>query len=118
MTKRFIRQDFMRHLRLGKKRKKLQKWRRPRGRDSKMRLNMKGYPAHPSVGFKAPRKQAGKIQGYTPFLITNLNELKNIGKNSAIIISRKVGARKKMDLIKKASEMNIKILNLKHGAKI
>ncbi|MBS3066141.1 50S ribosomal protein L32e [Candidatus Pacearchaeota archaeon] len=118
MTKKFIRQDFMRHLKLGKKRKKLQKWRRPRGRQSKMRLNMKGYPAHPSVGYKSPRKEAGKIQGYNPVLITNLNELKNMGKNSAVIISRRVGAKKKIEIIKKASEMNLKILNIKQGAKI
>ena len=106
MTK-FIRQDYMRHLKIGKKRKKLQKWRKPKGRHSKMREKRKGYPISPSIGYKSPRKVIPAK------LINNMNELKNLKEKSAIIIAKKVGARKKMEIIKLAQEKNIRILNIK-----
>ena len=111
MHKKFIRQDSGRYSRLGKKRKKLQKWRKPRGRDSKMRLKRKSYPSVVSIGYKSPRKDLGKIRGKNPILVHNLNELKKSGKNSIVIIG-KIGAKKKLDLIKYASENKIEIHNL------
>ena len=60
MAPTFIRQDYMRHIKIGSGRKKLLKWRRPKGRHSKMRKQRKGYPAIPTVGYKAPKKEYGK----------------------------------------------------------
>lgn len=113
MTRKFLRQDMMRHLRLGKKRKKNQKWRRPKGRDSKMRLKMKGYPVSPSVGYKVPQKDAGKIRGMNPVLVHNVEQLTRILKGNAGMIGSRVGAKKKLEIMKKAEEMNIPLLNVK-----
>ena len=112
MSKKFIRTDSNRYLKLGKKRRKLQVWRRAKGRHSKIRKKRRGYPVMPTVGYKASRSQYGKVSGLYPILINNTQDLSKIGKNSAAIISSKVGAKKKPDIIKKAEEMKIKILNL------
>lgn len=115
--RKFLRQETGRHLRIGKRKKKYQTWRRPKGRHSKMRKKRKSYPVSPSVGYKSPKNEAGKIFGLTPILISNIRELEKLNKNSAVIIARKVGARKKIEIIKKADEMNLKILNVKSGVK-
>lgn len=112
MSKEFKRQETHRHSRLGKKRKKLQTWRRPKGRDSKMRLKMKSYPISPTIGHRSSKKDSGKIKGLTPIIVHNLKDLGKCDKNSIIIIA-KIGAKKKLDIIKKAQEKNIKILNVR-----
>ncbi len=113
MSKRFLRQDYMRHIKLGKHRKKLLKWRKPKGRHSKMRKQRKGYPISPGIGYKSPSKFSGRINSQIPIIINNLKELFNLDKNSLIIISRKLGARKRIEMLKKADEMKLKILNIK-----
>ncbi len=111
MPHRFLRVDTNRFLRLGKKRRKLQKWRRARGKSNKMRLGRAGYASVPKVGFKTARKDAGKIMGLAPKLVHNIKELESLGKNDIAIIAR-IGARKKLELIKRAEELKIKILNI------
>ena len=115
MGKRFIRTDSNRYSRLGKKRKKLQVWRRARGKHSKIRRKRFSYPVMPTVGYKSPRAELGKIKGLKPILIKNLKDLELAGKDSILILAR-VGAKKKLELIKKAQEKNLKISNL-GGAK-
>jgi len=109
--KKFVRQESSRHSRIGKNRKKLQVWRKPKGRDSKMRLKRKSYPAVPLVGYKTPKKDFGKISGLIPVLVHNSNELNRIPQNSIVIIAR-IGAKKRMELLKIATEKKIKILNV------
>lgn len=111
MNKRFLRTDTQRFSRLGKNRRKLQKWRSVRGKSNKMRLGRAGYPSVPKVGFKSAKSESGKVKGMIPKLVHNLNELQSLGKNEAAILAR-VGARKKLEIIKKAEELKIKILNL------
>lgn len=108
--KEFIRRDLVRYSKLGKNRKKLRKWRRPKGRDNKMREKRKGYPKTVSIGYKSQKSGHQK-----PILIHNENEFKNLTKNTPIILA-KLGAKKKIHFIKKASELNLNILNVK-GAK-
>jgi large subunit ribosomal protein L32e len=114
MTIKFIRRDSKRFSKIGKNRKKLQKWRRPSGRDNKIRENRRGYPTKVKVGFKSSKKEIGKIEGLIPYRVLNLKDLENAGKENIVIIG-KVGARKKIDLIKKANEMKFKIMNVKSG---
>ena len=111
MAKRFLRTDYMRLSKLGKNRKKLQVWRRARGMHSKIRRRRRGYPEMPLIGRRTPKKQANKVNGLIPVLVHNLNELGRTTKNNIIIIAR-IGAKKKIELIKKAKEMNLQILNL------
>src|SRR3989344_3820939 len=99
----FLRQDWMRHSRLGKGRKKLQKWRRPRGRHSKIRRKRFGYPLKVMIGFSSPKKDAGKIYGHIPVLVHNIKEMSILKKGSVAILAR-VGAKLKIEMLKKARE--------------
>lgn len=110
MKKRFLRSDWMRHSRLGKNRKKLQKWRKPRGMHSKIRKKRVGYPSFPAVGYRTPRNDACKVRGLVPVLVHNVRELENAGRGSGVIIAG-VGAKKKIEIMKTANEKGIKVLN-------
>jgi len=57
MMKKFLRRTWNRYTKLGRKRKKKQKWRRPTGRDNKMREKRRGYPKIVSVGYKNSGKE-------------------------------------------------------------
>jgi len=112
MTKlKFIRADTFRYSRLGKNRSKLLKWRKPRGKHNKLRLKRAGHPVQPGIGFGTPKVMRGKIAGLMPYLVRSPQEISKLNKNNIIIIAR-VGARKKLDIIKKAQESGIKIANL------
>ena len=106
----FVRTDSFRFSRIGKNRKKLQVWRGAKGKHSKLRRQRQGYPAIPTIGYGTPRKEAGKIDGLIPVLVHNLNELKSLDKNSIAIIAR-IGAKKKIEMLKLASELQIKVSN-------
>lgn len=107
---RFIRQD--------KKKKALarsKKWRRPRGIDSKVRLNIRGYSKGISIGYGSPKKvKELHKSGLKIILVSSLADLDKINKEKeGAMIKGSVGKRKKVDLVKKAKEKGIKILNLK-----
>ena len=103
----FLRRDTVRFSKLGKNRKKLQKWRKPKGRDNKMREKRKGYPKVVSIGYKKPASQK-------PLLIQNLSDLTKADKSKSIILAN-LGAKKKLELIKKAQELKLTILNIPGG---
>lgn len=111
-AKKFIRRDSNRYSKIGKNRKKLQKWRKPKGRDSKMRLSRKSYPATVSVGYKSSKKESGKIDGKIPIVVYNTKDLEKLSKENVALLA-KVGAKKKLEMIKFAEEKKIKILNVK-----
>ena len=112
MSKRFQRQDSVRILRLGKKRKKKRVWRKPKGKDSKMRIRRRAYPDSPLIGYKSSRKSSGKILGLKPVLVHNVKELDKLDRKSIAILAR-IGAKKKIEVIKRAQEKGIKILNVR-----
>ncbi len=112
--KKFLRAEINRYSKLGKGRKKLHKWRKPKGRHNKMRENKRGHPSNVRAGYKSDKKKSGKIDGAHPKLIFNLKDLNNVKKGEAIIIG-KIGARKKIEIMKKAGEMKLVFANLRGG---
>ena len=110
MSKKFKRTDYMRHLKLGKKRGKVS-WRRAKGVHSKIRRKRAGYPKKPEVGYKTKRSVSGLVQGLFPILVHNVSEMSKLSSKNIAIIAR-VGAKKKLEIIKKAEEMHIKIMNV------
>lgn len=112
MARRFLRQDTSLFFKLGRGRRKLQKWRKPKGRHSKMRQKRKSYPASPSIGYRKNLKERGKINDFFPLLIENLSDLNKAKKENMLILSSRLGAKKKLEIIKKAEEKKIKILNV------
>lgn len=112
MSKKFLRTDYWRLSKLGKRRRKLQVWRRARGKHNKMRRRRKGYPAIPMIGYKQARKDSGKVKGLLPVLVNNMSDLGKIKSGQGAILSSTLGARKRIEVIKKAESMKIKIMNL------
>ena len=91
------------------------RWRRPQGSDSKMRVRRYGYRKMPSIGFKAPRAVRGlSSEGLIPVRIHTLHELQAVKKGQGIMIGRTVGIRRKIELLSKAKEMNIPVLNIRN----
>ena len=95
------------------KRKRLpQKWRKPKGMHSKMRLKFKGNPKLPSQGYRSPGKVRGLDgSGLKTVLVKSLKQMESL-TSEAIIIASSLGARKRLEIIKKASEKKLKIVNL------
>ena len=107
----FVRRSWDRFLRLGKKSKKKRVWRRPKGRHSKTREKMKGYPASVEIGYGTKKETRGKIREKTPVVVYNLKELGRIKKDEIAIIG-KMGKKKKIEIVKIAKEKNIPLLNV------
>lgn len=107
MKKKFKRQEYARYKKLG------EKWRRPKGKTSKMRRYEKGKPAMPAIGYRKPRDVRGlHPSGYEDVLISNVKELEVLDpEKQAGRIASTVGTRKKALMLEKARELGIKILN-------
>jgi len=103
--KKFLRQNYFRLGRVG------MKWRRPRGKQSKMRKSKKGKAAMPNIGYKANDSVRGLLRGYKPVMISNSGELEKMKQDEIAVISSGVGLRKSADIFKKAEELGVKIYN-------
>jgi len=107
----FLRRSWYRFSRLGKGRRKKQKWRNPTGRHNKLRKKRKGYSAVVSIGYSGNRKMRRKIEEKIPKIIYNVKDLEKVGKNGIAILG-KIGRKKKIEIAKKAKEMKVKINGL------
>lgn len=101
ITKKFLRRIWNRHSKLGKGRKKKQKWKRPTGIHNKMRLKRKAYPSVVSIGYKQER-QKELVNVY------NLKDLENLKENQIIVLG-KVGKKKRLEILKEVSKRKLKV---------
>ena len=106
----FLRRNWNLISKLGKKRKKKQKWKRPTGRDNKMREKRRGYSAVVSVGYKKDNTIINTLKGKTPVQIYNVKDLAKINKDNIGIIA-KVGKKKREEILKIAKENKLPIYN-------
>ena len=107
----FLRTEWHKKIRLGKTIKKKRKWRAAKGRHNKIRLNRKSRAKKPKIGWGSPKAIRNKIKNLDFIRIENLSQLESI-KDKAILISSKLGKKKKQEIIKKATEKGLTILNL------
>jgi large subunit ribosomal protein L32e len=101
---RFLRSDWHKRLRIGRRRKKLRKWRRPKGRHNKIRERRKGRGARVDVGYGSPKVVRGTINGLKPVLIYSPKDLEKLGEEDVGIIAS-VGMKKKLEILNAAKEM-------------
>jgi large subunit ribosomal protein L32e len=103
----FKRQESWRYIRVK------EKWRRPRGIDSKMRKSIKGWPKSPKAGYRSPKKTRGlHPSGYFEVIVSSLNDLDKVDPETNIIrISGTVGRRKRMEILTLAREKGVRTLN-------
>ena len=102
----FIRRTWSRYSKLGKRKKKKQVWRSPKGRDNKMREKRKGYPVVVSAGYKKKKSERKNIR-----VIRNFLDLKKSQENEIIVIGN-IGKKKKIEIAKEAKKMRIPVQNL------
>ena len=107
----FLRRKNKAYKKLGKRNKRMQIWRKPTGRDNKMREKRKGYPAVVSIGYKTDKISRGAIKEKQPVIVQNIKDLMKIGKKEIAIIAN-VGKKKRLEIAKKANEMKIEVHNL------
>ena len=103
----FVRQESWRYVRVK------ESWRKPRGMDSKMRLQKKGWPPIVKVGYRGPAKARGlHPSGFQEVLVHNVEELERLNPaTQAARIARTVGFRKRLEIMRKAEELGIYVLN-------
>ncbi len=91
-----------------------ERWRRPKGLDNKIRHQRKGYPPMVKVGYRQPKAVRGlHPSGFEPVRVFRPEDLDKIDPTrQAIIIASTVSKRKRIEIIKRALEKNIKIINL------
>ena len=104
---RFLRPESWRYVRLHPE------WRKPKGLDNKIRKSFKGYPKRVKIGYGGPAKARGyHPSGHLDVLVHNpaqLDEL--IPERDAVRIGRRVGAKKRAAILKRATELGLRVLN-------
>jgi large subunit ribosomal protein L32e len=103
----FRRQESWRYKRVGNR------WRKPRGIDSKMRKKVKGWPPSPGSGYRSPKKTRGlHPSGFVETRVQSVEDLGEIDPElQAIRIARTVGGRKRVEILALAEEKGIHVLN-------
>lgn len=107
-TPKFLREEWFRYKRIPLN------WRRPDGITSKMRKNLKYRPSKVRVGFRGPEDARGlHPSGFEEISVFNINDLNKINpKKQAARIGGSVGMKKRTEIMKKAEELDIRILNM------
>lgn len=96
------------------------KWRKPDGTDSKMRKEKKGHSPLVKVGYRKPKSERGlHPSGFEEVLVNNPQEVEEVDpQDQAIRIASSVGGRKRKEIVEKAKDQDIKILNAKRRERI
>lgn len=106
----FFRTDWHKHIKLGKTVKKSRKWRGAKGRQNKLRLNRKGHPQRPKIGWGAEASVKNFVENIEVVRVENVKGLENVKKGQGVIVAS-VGAKKRAEIIAKANELKFNILN-------
>lgn len=102
----FIRQESWRYKRVKPS------WRRPKGIDSKMRLKRKGWPKSVDVGYRSPKEVRGlHPSGFEEVIVHNVKDLEEVEPDQAARIAHTVGMKKRTQIIERAEELKIYVLN-------
>ena len=103
----FKRQEGYRHAKLK------DAWRRPRGKQSKLRKREKARGSLPGVGYRSPRDVRGLNRlGYREVLINTPGELESLNPSEEMaVIAGAVGKKKREEIIRVAAEKKVNVVN-------
>merc|ERR1712216_622149 len=95
-------------------------WRKPRGIDSRQRRRFKGLTLLVNVGYGSDKKTRHMLPGgFYKFTVSTVKELDVLlmqNRRYAAEIAHNVSARKRKEIVERAAQLNIKVLN--GGAKL
>lgn len=101
-----------------KKKRLEKKWKFPRGCDSKIAIERKGYPKRVKVGYRGPAEARGLSKdGFMIVFVRNLNDLKKIDKTKSTVCIASIGMKKKIEIVKECVKLGLRLLNLKNPEK-
>jgi large subunit ribosomal protein L32e len=103
----FVRQESWRYDRLA------ENWRKPKGKDNKMRKQFSGVPPIVKIGYRGPKVARGlHPSGFIDHIVFNINDLTGLdATKDAARIAHTVGTRKRVEILAKATNLGIKVLN-------
>ena len=106
-TPRFVRQESWRYIRVK------EGWRRPRGKNSKMRLGMRGWPKTVKIGYKQSQKKRGlHPSGLEEIIVRRPADLEKINAKTQIVkISHTVGERNRIAIMERAEALELTVAN-------
>jgi large subunit ribosomal protein L32e len=89
------------------------KWRASRGIHSKRRMHKREAGRIPRPGYGSPRDVRGlHPSGFQEVMVHNMMDLEKINPQKQVCrFSATVGTKKRLEIMKKADEMKIKVLN-------
>ncbi|MAE42843.1 50S ribosomal protein L32e [Candidatus Woesearchaeota archaeon] len=104
----FIRQDFHKKCSLKKK------WRKPKGLQSKLRLEIRGKAKSVSQGYRSPKKVRGLHKsGLEEKRVITVKDLETLdAKKHILIIPSTLGKKNKIVVLKKAKELDFNVSNI------
>jgi len=107
------------HGMFGKRKRIKSPWRDPRGTRNKVGLQNAGRRKVVKIGYKMSEAVRHLTpEGLKVAMVSNLREIEMIDpKKQAAMIRSSVGLKKRIDILKKAEEKKIKILNFRDPAK-
>src|SRR3989338_2375903 len=93
------------------------KWRQPKGQHSKLRRKYRAKVNHPSPGYSSPRSVRGLSRtGFKPVSVSSMKDFEGLkSAEHGVIFSKSVGKKSKVELVKKALSMNLKLLNMRNA---
>lgn len=90
------------------------RWRKPKGMHSKMRLRKGGHRRIVSIGYGSPDALRGSTKSGKKIVLLNcIKDLEKITPDSIGLLSGKLGAKKRIEIIKQAIAKKTELLNLK-----
>jgi len=103
----FVRQESWRYVRIHPE------WRKPKGVDSKIRRQDKGWPALVRIGYRGPLESRGlHPSGHYDVIVHRASDLDGLvpGRDVARI-GGTVGAKKRQVILERATELGIRVVN-------
>ncbi|KAI9092156.1 ribosomal protein L32e [Phlyctochytrium arcticum] len=108
-TTKFIRHQSDRYKKVG------ESWRKPKGIDNRVRRRFKGQIAMPKIGYGANYKTRHLLpNGFKKFLVNNVADLDLLlmhNRTYAAEIAHSVSSKKRVDIIQRAAQLNVKVTN-------
>eukprot|EP00920_Eleutheroschizon_duboscqi_P025025 GHVT01061886.1.p1 GENE.GHVT01061886.1~~GHVT01061886.1.p1 ORF type:complete len:135 (-),score=17.46 GHVT01061886.1:567-971(-) len=92
-------------------------WRKPKGIDCRVRRRFKGTNLMPNIGYGSNKKTRHMLPcGFFKFVVRNVDDIEMLlmqnGKYAAQI-AHGVSSRKRKDIIERAAQLDVKVLNRK-----